>query len=187
MKKIITTALLFMALMGASQEKNKGLIYFEADPLAYINKGYSLHLGYENFGMRFDLTYVKVDFPPSFELATFDTDKFDMKTNIIGFKIDLLSCKTDWRKNLFVGLDVNHQTQNFNHIETNKSMDLSTFNVGLRTGYKIPIYKGFYVTPWAAVWKNVLDEQSYQAGEDKISTNPWDYIVTVHLGYAIKL
>lgn len=29
------------------------IIYFEADPFAYINKGHSLHLGYENCGWRF--------------------------------------------------------------------------------------------------------------------------------------
>ena len=163
------------------------LIYIEADPLAYINKGYSIHLGYENWGYRFDLTKVKVDFPESFEDAFYGTKAFDLKTNITGIKLDYIGKRTNWTKGAFVGLDINHQTLNFSHRATNVSEDLTTFNLGVRVGYKIKIYKGFYVTPWAALWRNVLDTQSFTVGNDLVSTNNWDWITTLHFGYAIKL
>jgi len=78
------------AQVNLNQEDNKNfdeLIYIEVDPFAYINKGYSIHLGYENWGFRFDLTKVKVDFPEAFEDAFYSTKAFDLVSNINGIKI----------------------------------------------------------------------------------------------------
>ena len=191
---LVIATLLLTTLTSVAQkqeqkqkEKTKGLIYLEADPLAYINKGYSIHPGYENWGFRFDLTFVKVDFPESFEEKFYGTTKFDLVTNINGVKIDYIGNRTNWTKGFFVGLDVNHQKLNFKHKETAQNKNLYAFNIGLRTGYKLKIYKGFYVTPWAAVWRNVNDIQSYTVNSDMVSTNEWDWIVTLHFGYALKL
>ena len=170
-----------------SDKNNQELFYIEADPFAYINKGYSVHLGYENWGMRFDLTKVKVDFPESFEEAFYDTKAFDLQTNIVGIKVDYIGNRSNWTKNGFIGIDINHQKQSFKHRKTLQSENLKTFNLGLRVGYKIPIFKGFYVTPWAAVWKNIASNQSFNVGGDSISTLKWDWITTIHFGYAIKI
>ena len=163
------------------------LIYFEADPFAYINKGYSLHLGYENWGWRFDLTKVKVDFPLAFEEGFYNTKAFDLITHITGFKIDYIGNRENWTRGAFVGLDVNKQKLGMTHRDTEMQKDLYAFNVGLRAGYKFNIYKGFYVTPWAAVWKNVNELESFSVGEDTITSNGWDWITTLHIGYAVRL
>lgn len=163
------------------------LVYFEVDPFAYINKGYSLHLGYENWGWRFDLTKVKVDFPIAFEEAFYNTEAFDLVSNIVGFKIDYIGHRENWTRGAFVGLDVNRQKLGMTHRSTEMSKDLNTFNIGIRVGYKINIYKGFYVTPWAALWKNVMAEESFTVGEDTISSNEWDWITTLHIGYCVRL
>lgn len=189
---IIGLFLICFSFNGFSQsndsDKNfEELVYIEADPFAYINKGYSIHLGYENWGMRFDLTKVKVDFPQSFEEAFYDTKAFDLMTNISGIKIDYIGNRSNWTKNAFVGIDINYQKQSFKHRETLQSKDLNTFNLGLRAGYKFPIFKGFYITPWAAVWKNTASNQSFNIGGDSISTLEWDWITTIHFGYAIKI
>lgn len=162
------------------------LIYVEVDPFAFINKGYSFHLGYENWGFRFDLTKVKVDFPVSFEEAFYKSKKFDLVSNISGIKIDYIGNRSNWTKNAFVGLDINYQKLSFEHRNTLQRKNLNTFNIGLRTGYKIPIFKGFYITPWAAVWKNVASIQEFTVADDHIQTNEWDWIVTLHFGYAYR-
>lgn len=182
--------LLFTSVKCPAQTKNKktkGLIYLEADPFAYLNKGYSIHPGYENWGVRFDLTIVKVDFPESFEENFYNTKKFDLVTNINGIKIDYIGKRTNWTKGLFLGLDINHQKLNFNHKETLQNKNLYALNVGLRTGYKLKIYKGFYVTPWGAIWKNMKSIQTYKVNNDTVSTNEWNWILTLHFGYSIKL
>ena len=184
--------LLIMSLTSVAQEqgqkeKTKGLIYLEADPFAYINKGYSIHPGYENWGFRFDLTFVKVDFPESFEDKFYGTTKFDLITHINGVKIDYIGKRENWTRGFFVGLDINYQTLNFRHRETNQDKNLYAFNIGLRTGYKIRIFKGLYVTPWGAIWRNINDIQTYQVNNDIVSTNQWDWILTLHLGYSINL
>lgn len=182
--------LLFVALTSVAQEKktnSKGTIYLEADPFAYINKGYSIHPGYENWGFRFDLTFVKVDFPKSFEENFYGTTKFDLVTNINGIKIDYIGNRTNWSKGFFVGLDINHQKLNFTHRETSQNKNLYAFNVGFRGGYKIKIYKGFYITPWVAYWFNVNKPQTYQVNNDEVLTNKTDWILTLHLGYSINL
>jgi len=192
--KILLIGILTYLFVGTvfSQEQTidnnySEIIYFEADPFAYINKGYSLHLGYENWGMRFDLTKVKVDFPISFENAFYSTTAFDLKTNITGVKIDYIGNRTNWTRNAFVGLDLNYQKQSFLHRSTEQNKNLNTFNVGLRAGYKINIWKGLYITPWAAIWKNTAEIQTHQVGEDIISTKGWDWIATFHIGYAEKI
>ncbi len=189
---LVIVALLLTTLTSVAQEltqkkKTKGLIYLEADPFAYINKGYSIHPGYENWGFRFDLTFVKVDFPKSFEEKFYGTTKFDLVTHINGIKIDYIGNRENWTKGFFVGLDMNYQTLNFKHRETNQNKNLYAFNIGVRTGYKLKIYKGFYITPWGAIWKNINDIQTYKIQNDEVSTNHWDWIVTLHFGYSINL
>ena len=157
-----------------SESEYKQLIYIEADPLAYINRGYSIHLGYENWGMRFDLTRVEVDFPIAFEEGFYGTSAFDFKTNISGIKLDYIGNRQNWTKNAFIGLDINYQNQEFAHRETLQHVELGSLFAGVRVGWKLPIYKGLYVTPWAAVWKNLTSSQSFTVGEDTISTLEWD-------------
>lgn len=188
---LIAIMVICFKVSGYAQDKQdsqnyEALIYFEVDPFAYINKGYSLHLGYENWGMRFDLTKVKVDFPESFEEAFYNTKAFDLVTNITGIKVDYIGNRTNWTKNAFVGLDLNYQKLNFKHRTTLEDKDLNAINLGLRGGYKISLYKGLYVTPWAAVWKNINAIETFRIGTDEVSTNGWDYLVTFHIGYAFK-
>lgn len=190
-KKMVVAGLFLVGLttigFSQTQETKKSpdqLIYIEVDPLAYINKGYSLHLGYENWGLRFDLTKVKVDFPESFEDAFYKTKAFDLVTKISGVKVDYVGNES---KGIFVGVDINYQALNFTHRETLLNKNMNAFNVGLRAGYKVNIFKGFYITPWAAVWKNVANNESFTTEADSISTLDWDWITTIHLGYAIKI
>ncbi len=191
------TAIVLFLLLGFSysilaQKENKAatfdeLIYVEADPFAYINKGYSIHLGYENWGMRFDLTKVKVDFPENFEEAFYGTKAFDLVTHISGIKIDYVGNRTNWTKGAFAGIDLNHQRLHFTHRTSLQAQNLSTLNIGLRAGYKFNLWKGFYISPWAAVWKNIHTPQSFTIENDMVATNKWDWITTLHFGYAIKL
>ncbi len=190
---MIRTAIMMTFLMltisfnsQAQTEKNtfEQKIYFEADPLAHINKGYSLHLGYENWGWRFDLTKVKVDFPTAFTDAFYGTKAFDLRTKINGIKIDYIGNRDNWIKGAFIGIDVNHQQLNFTHIDSQASEDLTALNIGLRAGYKFNLFKGFYITPWGAVWKNVTPDKTFSVGQDQVTTNQWDWIMTAHIGYA---
>ena len=180
---------IFLSIQSFAQESKSEkeyneLIYVEADPLAYINNGYSIHLGYENWRMRFDLTRVEVDFPVAFEEGFYGTAAFDLKTNISGIKVDYIGNRTNWTKNAFIGLDINYQNQEFTHRETLEHVELGSLFTGVRVGWKIPIYKGLYVTPWAAIWKNLNSSQNFTVGEDSISTLEWDWITTFHVGYA---
>lgn len=193
-KKISVATVLFIGLCATSiaQEQQAAkpfdqLIYIEADPFAYLNKGYSIHLGYENWGYRFDLTKVKVDFPESFEEAFYGTKAFDLVTDISGIKLDYIGNRSNWTRGAFVGLDINHQKQRFTHRASTISKNLSTVNLGVRAGYKINIFKGFYVTPWAALWRNVQQRQSFSIEDDIVQTKNWDWITTIHFGYALKL
>lgn len=192
LKKVILVSIILGATFSAftqsesKEDHGQELIYLEADPLAYINNGYSIHLGYENWGWRFDLTKVKVDFPMSFEEAFYDTQAFDLISNISGIKIDYIGHRRNWTKHAFVGLDINYQKLSFEHRSTQQSDDLNTFNIGLRAGYKLPIFNGFYITPWAAIWRNVAATEQYTVEADIISTNDWDWILTLHFGYAYK-
>lgn len=183
---IIASATTLFSQSQTQEIQYDEILYVELDPLAFIHDGYSFHLGYENWGYRFDLTKVKVDFPESFEEAFYKTKAFDLVTHISGVKMDYIGNRSNWTKNAFIGLDINHQKLSFEHRATGSIKDLNTFNIGLRTGYKLPIFKGLYITPWAALWRNVATKQEYIVETDKVTTNDWDWIVTLHFGYAYK-
>ncbi len=159
------------------------LVYLEADPLAYINRGFSIHPGYENWGLRFDLTIVRVDFPEAYETRFFNP-AFDLITGIQGVKVDWVGERS---RGLFAGLDLHHQGLHVTHRDGGDEDTLHALFAGPRIGYKLPIYKGLYVSPWAAVWRNLLPTQSFSAGGDTFTTNPWDVLITLHLGYALPV
>jgi len=105
---------------NTDQKDSTKLIYFETDPIAYFMKGYSLHFGYQNWGWRLDLTSVYVDYPKLFEEG-FGSDKFDLKVNLNGIKIDYVGNRTNWTKELFVGVDIHHQKLNVKYKNTGQS------------------------------------------------------------------
>lgn len=70
--------------------------------------------------------------------------------------MDYIGNRINWTNGAFVGLDVNHPKLSFEHRNTKQSKDLYAFNIGIRAGYKISIFKGFHVTPRVAIWKNVV-------------------------------
>ncbi len=190
MKKIIYSLLIVkLFLMAASaysqHERPNRLIYLEVDPLAYIFNGYSIHPGFETNGFRFDITLVKVNYPDNFTERFYGTSAFDLTTHIRGLKVDYTGQREDWMRGAFIGIDINQQTLNFQHNQSKNEKKLRTLNAGLRGGYKIGIYRGFYATPWAALWRNLLREQRFESGSDSVSTNRWEWLITVHLGYAI--
>ncbi|MCI4647135.1 hypothetical protein [Phaeodactylibacter sp.] len=190
MKKSILFLVFFAASLSVfSQEQYKGLLYFEADPLAYINQGYSIHLGYENWKWRtrFDLTTVRVDYPETFEDFLYGTTAFDLVIRIDGIKVDYLLNKKDLNKGAFVGVDINSTRLLLTHRETGGEEVINEVNIGIRGGYKLNIWKGFYITPWAALWLDAANEQEFVVGNDKISNPGWSWLVTAHLGYAYPL
>lgn len=170
----------------ANEKKSAGLglIYLEADPLAYFNKGFSIHPGYENWGFRFDITLVHVDFPKSFETKMYGTDQFDLVTDIQGFKLDYIGDNTEGG---FIGVDINRQRLDFTHEETKLSKRLYATYLGVRTGWKFILIDSLYVTPWLAIWKNISAKKSFAVQDSVVTVNPWDFLVTLHIGYHFDL
>ncbi len=181
--QMLSALVIIMVTSGVAYSA-EALTYLEADPLAFINRGYSVHPGYENWGLRLDLTIVQVDFPQSYEERFYNTTRFDLVTDIQGFKIDYVGETSDGP---FVGLDAHHQALHFRHRKTHESEDLHALFIGPRAGWKFVLWEGLYVTPWAAAWRNILAEQSFSVGSDRVTTNPWDLLITLHIGYHFPL
>ncbi len=181
----MTAHLLGLFLLAPAQASEpETLVYLEADPLAYINRGWSVHPGIEHKGLRFDLTLVQVDFPERYEQALYDTDAFDLVTDIQGLKVDWIGADTDGP---FVGVDVHHQALHFTHRDTRQAETLHALYAGVRAGWKFTLWRGLYVTPWVAGWRNVLPQQRLTVDGDTVDTNPWDALVTLHVGYHLPV
>jgi hypothetical protein len=150
----------------------------EADPLAYLEHGYSLHAA-ETVGAdeRFQLGLFALNVP-GVALANRDfsvryqrgmTLKFDRfpAGDIGGF---------------FYGLDVNHSTARYRLDATGHTAYRGETGIGPRVGYRFDCGEHFYITPWISLSyltrpeDITIDGQEYK--EPRFSLFP-----TVHFGW----
>lgn len=150
----------------------------EADPLAYVQHGYSLHVA-QTLGddERLQLGLFALDVP-GFALANRDfsvrymhgvTLKFDHfpAGSISGF---------------FLGLDVNHSSARYRLDATGHTAYRDETGIGPRIGYRFDCGEHFYVTPWVTLsyltqpQDIVIDGHDYK--EPRLSLFP-----TVHFGW----
>ncbi|GAB3958657.1 hypothetical protein GCM10028805_53410 [Spirosoma harenae] len=169
-----------LTLNGQPQEKIKR-IELEADPIAFIFNGYSIHVGYMVNHWRFDAGTFGIK-QPSFATTN---QNFSVFSSGIGLKADYL-LKPE--RGLFFGVQSDYGTDKISLKTANQTTSLSGLIVGIRSGYRFMFgqstahYKGFYVVPWIALLytpgATLLVQENQMYAQPK-----WSIFPTVHLGY----
>lgn len=156
-------------------------IEIEADPIAFIFSGYSVHVGYLVNHWRLDVGTFGIK-QPSFATTN---QNFSVFSSGIGLKADYLLKRG---RGLFVGVQSDYGTDKISLKTTNQATSLSNLVVGIRSGYRFMFgqstahYKGFYVVPWVTLL--YTPEATSVVQENQVYTqSKWSVFPTLHLGY----
>ncbi|MFD2036321.1 hypothetical protein ACFSKL_16070 [Belliella marina] len=174
--------LLFVLQLAKAQNPQKALgLEIESDPIAFIFKGYSLHLAYTFQDVRASMGVFGIETPGMF----LDNKAFSVFTSGYDVKLDYLFGS---KKGLFMGSQLTYGKDNIELKESRKSQNLWGYSVGLRSGYRFMFgkkesnYKGIYIVPWIALIHSIK-AQEIQLGPETYSQPSWTIFPTVHLGW----
>ncbi|MBN8822841.1 MULTISPECIES: hypothetical protein [unclassified Spirosoma] len=116
-------------LNGQHLEKIKR-IELEADPIAFIFSGYSIHVGYLVNHWRFDVGTFGIK-QPSFATTN---QNFSVFSSGVGLKADYL---LKLERGLFFGVQADYGTDKISLKTSRESNSLSGFVMGIRSGYRL--------------------------------------------------
>jgi hypothetical protein len=153
----------------------------EADPIAYIFQGYSLHTILNKGHWRYSMGVFGIKQPDFFV----SNKNFDVYTQGIDAKIDYI-LREDTR-GFFVGAQVNYAREKVSQ-ESLRLKNIDGLNFGPRIGYRYFISrnssspKGLYIAPWVALLY-ATNQTTVQSGDQVYDPSPWTIFPTVHLGW----
>jgi hypothetical protein len=148
----------------------------EIDPIAYIARGHSLHLGFRVSRLRFDVGSFSLVVPE----FVHGQSEFEEQAGGYGLKLDAYLLEAG--SGPFVGVEGAWITQEIIDLRSQERRKVSSPMVGGRVGWEIPIAAGFFVRPWVGL--------SHRFGNDDVKLpggtfhqSPFGVFPTVHLGY----
>lgn len=180
--KIILIAMLVPALQSKAQRlPSPNRFEVEADPIAFIFKGYSFHLGFTMGHLRFDAGVFGIK-QPNFAL---ENKLFTVFSSGGGIKVDYLLRRN---RGLFIGLQSDYATDKIGLKSGGDTQPVSGLTLGLRTGYRFMFgkeerqFKGLYLVPWVGLIHSLNPSIITKSGQN-YTQSQWSIFPTVHLGY----
>lgn len=166
---------------GAYAQRKITGFELEADPLAYILKGYSLHAGITYGSFRTSMGTFAIQQPDMFsgnEAFSVYHSGFDLKTDYLFGRI------AGWHS----GLQISYAKEKVELKSDPDQQVIWGLNIGARVGYRwifgnvATNYKGFYLNPWAALIysPNAAD---IVAGKEKYKQKSFSIFPAVHVGW----
>ncbi|MDR7131971.1 hypothetical protein J2X69_004337 [Algoriphagus sp. 4150] len=167
---------------AVAQEKTQAIgLEIESDPLAFILKGYSLHVGYTFSSFRASVGVFGIETPDFF----LKDDKFSVFSSGYDMKFDYLFNRTG---GLFVGAQFVYGRDKIELKDSQERERFWGYSTGLRTGYRFMFggedsrFRGFYIVPWVALMYSP-DTKPRQIGSETFPQSKWTPFPTIHLGW----
>ena len=174
---LLTTMVYHQAVAQSKESQNSFDI--EADPIAFILKGYSFHIGYMVSHVRFDAGFYGIEQPSSFV----GNDKFSIFSSGIGIKADYYFQNN---KGLFTGLQSDYYTDKITLKVNDNTQTINNISIGLRGGYRVVFgnkeRNNFYLVPWVALIYSPNAEKIF-FGQENYQQSAWSVFPTLHVGY----
>ena len=178
----LMNAILLNSYSVLSQTAEQFRVEIETDPLAYILHGYSLHIGGAYLDFKSSVGIYGIETPKFF----LQNDAFSVYTSGFDFKTDYLFGDI---KGFYTGFQLNYAKDRIELKSGQGEKDeLRSLNIGVRTGYRFMFgkkenqYKGFYLTPWAALLYNP-SASTVQQGTQEYRQASWIPFLTFHAGW----
>ena len=188
-KKTFSTLIILIATVASfiyspdsyAQEKEIARLEVEADPLAYVLNGYSVHVGitYGKFRSSIGTFGIK---QPSFQL---DNEAFSVYSSGFDLKTDYLFGKT---KGFHAGLQLTYGKDKIGLKGSADKENLWGLNIGARGGYRFMFgkaenkYRGFYINPWAALIYSA-NAKTINRGAEAYKQSSVSIFPAVHVGW----
>jgi hypothetical protein len=189
MKLHCSTILLLIAFFSSfnsafSQNINgSNRFEIEADPLAYIFNGHSIHVAYNVSPVRF--SFGSFGFRhPGFLL---DNDAFQVRTFGFDIKVDYSFGNI---KGFFVGAQSTYSRDRIGLKESTARQEFWGSSFAVRTGYRFMLgnkhndYKGLYIVPWLAL-NYSPNAKSIVQNNHVYNQTKWFPFPTVHIGWRL--
>lgn len=150
LRNFTVIAFIFTLQTTYAQHKQPLRFEIEADPLAYLLKGYSVHAGVTYGKLRSSVGVFGIE-QPSFFL---NNDAFSVFGSGFDVKTDYLFSNV---KGWHTGIQLTFGRDKIKLKETGSEEKLWGTNIGLRAGYRLMFgkpenqYKGLYINPWVAL------------------------------------
>lgn len=148
----------------------------EVDPIAYVARGHSLHLGFRFSRLRFDVGSFSLVVPE----FVHGQEGFEDWGSGYGIKLDAYLLEAG--QGPFVGAEGAWFEQEIVESSSDTRREVSSFMAGGRVGWELELGAGFYARPWVGL--------SYRFGNDTVKLangtfrqSPFVVFPTVHLGY----
>ncbi|MBE8721901.1 hypothetical protein [Sphingobacterium pedocola] len=165
-----------------AQLKSKVAFELEADPLAYMLNGYSIHAGitYGSFRSSAGIFAIK---QPSFFT---NNDSFSVYSSGFDLKTDYHFKKIN---GLFAGVQFTYGNDEIKlKTAPQTEENIRGLNIGIRSGYRIMFgkaeneHKGFYINPWVALIF-ASDAKDKVIGPETYRQSAVSIFPAVHLGW----
>ena len=149
--------------------------YLEADPIAFLLQGYSLHGGIEYSMFRLQLGVFAAKLPADLR----DNKHFTVEQNGLGLKYDYFGNEPTGG---FLGLEYGYTKLTYKHSASGDKERRQANLAGIRVGYKYIIKQQFYVTPWLAIKRNISGARTVKLSGDEYHESEWILFPTIHVG-----
>ncbi len=148
----------------------------EVDPIAYVARGYSLHVGINWERLRLDLGAFGAQVPEFMHGQTGFEDRMDG----YGAKLDVFLL--DPSSGPFVGIEGGWLEQHLVDTATQLSADTDAWSLGGRVGWLFNLPGDFFLRPWVGVGHR-FGELQVNVGERTFEQSSLLVFPTFHFGY----
>ncbi|MDB4961252.1 MAG: hypothetical protein JWP01_1251 [Myxococcales bacterium] len=151
----------------------------EIDPTAYVLEGYSLHVGLGWKQLRVDLGTFAIAVPSAIQT----NEAFDVSLQGAGVKLQYFPFAE--QRHAFVGVDMIVGRQLVERVGTTMASRDLQVSLGVAAGWRFPIGKQIYATPWIGVTYGSKIDDVHLAGST-YETKRITVFPAVHLGYRFR-
>jgi hypothetical protein len=148
----------------------------EVDPLAYLLRGHSLHIGLRVSRLRFDLGTFGLMVPEFIH----GQKSFEDTASGYGAKADVYLFAP--QSGLFVGVESSLTQQQITDEESDVRATFWAWSAGVRAGYQFELPAEFFIKPWIGIGHRFGHDDIEVAGR-VFHQSPLLVFPTVHVGY----
>ncbi len=172
--KRVRLFVLLLVLWFCTMETGFAQVQVEVDPIAYLLKGYSVHMGYLFQTSKVDAGVFGLEVPKSIH----GNAAFTVKMGGFGLKWHYFGKSTG---GFYAGIGTGYSGTKYS--ANGETRTVNSFSVGVEAGYRIEFQgTGFYICPWLGLDHDFGPKNIFVAGKSfklgEITPFP-----TVHLGW----
>ncbi|HYK76801.1 MAG TPA: hypothetical protein VEV16_07480 [Daejeonella sp.] len=182
MKKVIIGLLVLISSGYSWGQERPSAWEIEADPIAYLLNGYSIHGIYQIKRIRLDAGVYGIQVPEGFQ----SNKGYKLRNEGFGLKAQYLF---NGINGFYAGVDAGYGKLRANLQETNEQASGTSISTGVNVGYKLFLQKdkqgnpnGFYLNPWMGLSYNFYPNEVKFANRN-YKNDHLGFFPTVHVGY----